>query len=308
MSSVTFGPHGLLLIDKSGGMTSHDVVAKARRALGTRKIGHAGTLDPMAKGLMVLGVGDATRLLTYIVGDDKVYEAEVCLGIGTNTEDADGQVTEIAPVAQVRAISFAALEDSLRSFTGELMQVPSAVSAIKVNGVRSYQRVRDGAQVELAARPVTIHELELLSSTFQQDERAATLLVRMRVRCSSGTYVRALGRDIGASLGVPAHLTALRRLRVGPYNVADAVDVGVDDLAAHLIPLADAATSRFPSFVADEGQTRALRHGQRIPAPDGTAQVDGPIAALTSAGDLIGLIEIRDGKTATLMNVPERTA
>lgn len=306
MSSETVGPHGLLLIDKSSGMTSHDVVAKARRALNTRKIGHAGTLDPMAKGLVVLGIGDATRLLTYIVGDDKEYVAEICLGIGTDTEDADGEVNAVATSAQVRNISFDALRNAIARFTGTIMQVPSAVSAIKVDGVRSYQRVRDGEQVTLPAREVTIHELELISSDYRDRAGTAVLMVRIRVRCSSGTYIRALGRDIGEALGVPAHLTALRRLRVGPYSVADAVDVAQTDLETHVIPIGEAATARFPAFTASTTQARALRHGQRIPDPAQFGDTAGPIAALTEAGGLIGLISIENGSTKTLMNMPER--
>lgn len=301
-------PHGLLFVDKSGGMTSHDIVAKARRALGTRKIGHAGTLDPMAKGLVVLGIGDATRLLTYIVGDDKVYEAEVCLGLGTTTEDAEGEITETASDSAVRSISFEALGETLRSLTGDIMQVPSAVSAIKIDGVRSYKRVRDGEDVKLPARPVTIHELELLGTDFKTVETGAVLLVRIRVRCSSGTYIRALGRDIGAALGVPAHLTALRRLRVGPYNVADAVAITQPDLVEHIVPIATAATARFAHFTADAATAADLRHGKRIPAPAGTDSLAPPIAALDEQGSLIGLLEIVGGKTKTLLNMPERAS
>lgn len=306
MSSAVTGPHGLLLIDKSGGITSHDVVARARRALNTRKVGHAGTLDPMAKGLVVLGVGDATRLLTYIVGDDKVYEAEICLGIGTNTEDADGEITERAAPDAVRAIGFEHLQSALQAHTGAIMQVPSAVSAIKVNGVRSYKRVRDGEQVELPARPVTIHELELLGTDFTTQHDTAVLMVRVRVRCSSGTYIRALGRDIGLALGVPAHLTALRRLSVGPYNVADAAAVDQQHLTSQLIPISVAARDRFVHFTADADQARALRHGQRIPAPPQLMNEHEPIAVLDASGELIGLVTVVDGKTKTLMNMPER--
>lgn len=312
MSSRPQGPHGLLPLDKPGGITSHDLVARTRKALGTRKVGHAGTLDPMATGLMLLGVGDATRLLTYLVGEDKVYEATARFGIATNTEDADGEVTSLATPEQLRSITHDRLEAALEKLRGEIQQVPSAVSAIKVNGVRSYKRVRDGEEVELAARTVTIHELHVLGTEFRElglaDGTTQPVLdVRLRVGCSSGTYVRAIARDLGNDLGVGAHLTALNRLEVGDFRVANATTVSDEQLESRLVSPSKVATTRFPSFVADGAQASALRNGRRIAAPAGTESIDGPIAALDADGDLIGLIEIRDGVSKILMNMPQRS-
>ncbi|NLT25909.1 MAG: tRNA pseudouridine(55) synthase TruB [Microbacteriaceae bacterium] len=307
MTSRPSGPHGLLLLDKPAGITSHDLVARTRRALGTRKVGHAGTLDPMATGLMLVGVGDATRLLTFLVGDDKTYEATVRLGIATSTEDADGEVVAVSPPEAVAAIGLERLRDAAAGLTGAIEQVPSAVSAIKIDGKRAYRRVRDGEEVELPARPVTIHELEVRDAApARADDGAAVVDARLRVRCSSGTYVRALGRDLGAALGVGAHLTALRRTAVGPFDVARAADLEGDDPAAALLPVAELAAARFPVLRADAAQAVALRHGQRIEAPAGLADERGPVAAIDPDGALIGVVEIRGGRTRTLMNLPQR--
>lgn len=311
MSSSSDGQHGLLLLDKPSGITSHDLVAQTRRALGTRKVGHAGTLDPMATGLMLVGVGDATRLLTYLVGEDKVYEATVRLGLSTNTEDAEGEITDVADPERLRAITYDRLEAALGEQLGQIMQVPSAVSAIKVNGVRSYKRVRDGEQVKLDARPVTIHELHVLGTEFHDlelpgGEKVPVLDVRLRVSCSSGTYVRAIARDLGAELGVGAHLSALARHEVGPFRVVDATTVTAPDLAERLVPPAQLAELRFPTFTASEDEAAALRHGRSIPAPTELAASTEPIAAMDARGQLIGIIEIRGGKTKILMNMPQR--
>lgn len=311
MSPRSEGPHGLLLLDKPSGITSHDLVAKTRRALGTRKVGHAGTLDPMATGLMLLGVGDATRLLTYLVGEDKVYEATARFGISTNTEDAEGEITGFADPQRLREITHDRLEAALERQRGVIQQVPSAVSAIKVNGVRSYKRVRDGEDVELAAREVTIRDLHVLGTEFHElglsdGEARPVLDVRLRVGCSSGTYVRAIARDLGEDLGVGAHLASLKRPSVGEFTLLSAVSVDDDDLAARLIPPAKVAKTRFASFVASDREASALRNGQRIDAPAGTADLASPIAAIDTAGELIGLLEIRDGRTKILMNMPQR--
>ncbi len=225
---------GVLLVDKPGGMTSHDVVARARKALGTRKIGHAGTLDPMATGLLILGVEAATRLLTFIVGLDKTYEATIRLGASTDTDDADG---EIVAVTDAAAVDSAAVSSAIADLTGEISQVPSRVSAIKVAGRRAYDLARAGEEVELAARTVTVSRFDV------RDERrdGGFLDLDVVVDCTSGTYIRALARDLGAALGVGGHLTALRRTRIGPFGVEDAASV--DDLAT--------ATLRDPAEVAD---------------------------------------------------------
>src|SRR5690606_35624591 len=213
-------PDGLLVVDKPSGWTSHDVVGRVRRLAGTRKVGHAGTLDPMATGVLVLGVGRATRLLTYLVGADKEYTATVRLGQTTVTDDAEGEVTASRGAAEVDPD---ALQRALAGLRGPIDQVPSAVSAIKVGGQRSYARVRGGEQVELAARPVVIHRFDVLAhrATTAADGTAVTDL-DVVVGCSSGTYVRALARDLCAALGTGGHLTALRRTHVGPFHLAAA--------------------------------------------------------------------------------------
>ena len=277
---------GLLLVDKPSGPTSHDVVAAVRRLAATRRVGHAGTLDPMATGLLVLGVGRATRLLTHLVGADKTYEATVRLGQETATEDAQGEVTASvgcpAPASQPggEAGLIRRLDDALRALTGEIMQVPSAVSAIKVDGVRAYARVRSGQEVDLPARAVSIRAL-----TRRGDPRPAragdgtdVVDVDLHVDCSSGTYVRALARDLGAALGCGAHLTALRRTRVGPFDVGEAATL--DALGARVE--ADAATARpqgldvlsmaaaarrcFAAVELTADEARAFGHGQTLPA------------------------------------------
>ena len=215
-------PSGILLVDKPGGITSHDVVARARRALGTRKIGHAGTLDPMATGLLVLGVGPATRLLTYLVGLDKTYEATIRLGQATDTDDADGRIVSAADAAGVTG---ARIAEGVARLTGRIAQIPSRVSAIKVGGRRAYDLARAGEEVRLDPREVEVSRFEVLA----QREADGCLDLDVVVDCSSGTYIRALARDLGADLGVGGHLTALRRTRIGPFPVAEAVAEPTED-------------------------------------------------------------------------------
>ncbi|MDJ1369847.1 tRNA pseudouridine(55) synthase TruB [Gulosibacter molinativorax] len=319
MSSRPLAPHGLLPLDKPGGITSHDLVARTRKALGTRKVGHAGTLDPMATGLMLLGVGDATRLLTFFVGADKTYEATVRFGIATSTEDADGEVTEVSDIDAIAAITSERILEAAAQLTGDIEQVPSAVSAIKVNGRRAHERVRAGEDVQLKARPVSIYAIELLGieqvdADLDSVERAAVVDARIRVDCSSGTYVRALARDLGAKLGVGAHLTALRRTRIGDLTLADArhlpsrEEIDAGSPPPKLIRPAEAIRKRFEVVQVDEAQAKALRFGQRIPAPEGFAQYEGPLAVADADGELIGLVEILAGKTKAIMNMPERAA
>src|SRR5687767_5323356 len=198
---------GLVVVDKPAGMTSHDVVARVRRLAGTRKVGHAGTLDPMATGVLVLGVNRATRLLGHLMLTEKAYDATVRLGVATTTDDAEGEVTAVVSAADVDPVAVRAV---LAEFVGDIEQVPTAVSAIKVDGKRAYQRVRDGEEVALEARPVTVHELvvhDVVPSGADAD--TLTLDVTLSVRCSSGTYIRAIARDLGVRLGVGGHLTAL---------------------------------------------------------------------------------------------------
>jgi tRNA pseudouridine55 synthase len=208
---------GLVIVDKPGGMTSHDVVARIRRLAHTRRVGHAGTLDPMATGVLVIGVEKATRLLGHLMLTEKTYEATIRLGQSTSTDDADGEPTGTA-LRPASEVTRAALDTEIAKLTGEILQVPSSVSAIKVNGQRAYKLTRAGEAPELAARPVTVYEFQILGISKAGD----FLDVDARVRCSSGTYIRALARDLGAALGTGGHLTALRRTAVGPYDIARA--------------------------------------------------------------------------------------
>jgi tRNA pseudouridine55 synthase len=284
------------VVDKPAGWTSHDVVARARGLAGTRKVGHAGTLDPMATGVLVLGVGRATRLLTYVVGADKEYTATIRLGVATTTDDAEGEVVARADAA---GVTRAALDAGVTALTGRIQQVPSAVSAIKVDGQRAYARVRAGEDVALAARPVTVarfdvHEVRPVPDA--DGSGTAALDVDVTVVCSSGTYIRALARDLGAGLGVGGHLTALRRTRVGGYRLdvardLEALDAWPADVPLDTLPLADAARATFPVRELSADETRALSYGQRVPA-GGT----GPgvtVAALSPAGELVALLEDR---------------
>ena len=272
---------GLLLVDKSPDMTSHDVVGCTRKLAATRKVGHAGTLDPMATGLLVLGIGRATRFLTYLVGADKTYLATVRLGQETLTEDAEGEITAAVgcPETALPALSVR-IETAMQAMRGDIQQIPSAVSAIKIDGVRSYKRVRDGEDVQLAARPVTIHSLAMVGEPRAgiAADGTAVVDIDLTVTCSSGTYVRALARDLGQSLGCGAHLTALRRTAVGPFNVQEARELTgwsaqVEAGAASETPgglavmsLSEAAGRCFQSLELNERETGAVRRGQFLDA------------------------------------------
>jgi tRNA pseudouridine55 synthase len=277
-----------VVVDKPGGMTSHDVVARLRRLAGTRRVGHGGTLDPMATGVLVIGVERATRLLTYVIGSAKSYRATVRLGESTITDDAEGEVTGGASAA---GVTDADVTTGLLALTGEIDQVPSAVSAIKVDGRRSYARVRAGEEVVLAARRVTVARLDLLAV-----RRPTPDLVDLDVDvdCSSGTYIRALARDLGAALGTGGHLTALRRTAVGPFTLADASTL--DELADRgdplTLPLSQAAAKFLPRRDADAEQARVLAHGGPLP-PAGIA---GPYAVFAPDGAVIAVVSERDGR------------
>ena len=303
----------MLVLDKPAGITSHDLVARTRKALQTRKVGHAGTLDPMATGVMLLGVGDATRLLTYFVGYDKTYSATIRLGLSTTTEDAEGEVTRIASPDRVVAIDEAEILEAMSHFVGDIEQVPSAVSAIKVDGKRSYQRVRDGEEVELKARPVHIERFELLEpgiATMEQVVDGAPVLVHdidVEVECSSGTYIRALARDLGNALKVGAHLTRLRRSRVGAFTLEQAADPD-GDLSQVLMSLEEVASAAFPVWHASEDEVPAFQNGRRVSAPEEFQTERGPVAVFSPEGLLIGLVEVRGGLSRTLMNLPQREA
>lgn len=270
---------GLVIVDKPAGLTSHDVVARIRRLAGTRKVGHAGTLDPMATGVLVIGVEKATRLLGYLTLTEKEYRTTIRLGQSTSTDDAEGEALPAKPLVDPRSVSEGALRAAVRSLIGEIMQVPPQVSAIKVNGQRAYKLTRAGQAPELAARPVTVYEFTVT------DRRGMD--VDATIRCSSGTYIRSLARDLGTLLGTGGHLTALRRTRVGPYGEAEARSL--DFLAERLEvqPLETAAAASFPRRDLTPDEARILSHGGRVTAT-GTP---GPVAAFDPDGALIALIE-----------------
>ncbi|HLS46400.1 MAG TPA: tRNA pseudouridine(55) synthase TruB [Ornithinicoccus sp.] len=282
---------GLLVVDKPAGWTSHDVVGRARRLCATRRVGHAGTLDPMATGVLVLGVNRATKLLTFLVGADKSYTATIRLGVATLTDDAEGEITQTRDTSGVTNDLIA---EAVARLTGEILQVPSAVSAIKIDGKRSYARVRAGEDVKLAARPVIVQRFEVLEVTSAQDGLGAPqhLDLDVEVDVSSGTYVRALARDLGEQLGVGGHLTALRRTRVGHLDVARAVtleQLAHDGPGAHLVPMAQAAAAMFPTRQLTEQEAIDLRHGKRLPAV-GPGRAE-PVAAIDPDGELVAMLD-----------------
>ena len=286
-------PTGILIVDKPGGMTSHDVVSRTRRALGTRKVGHAGTLDPMATGLLLLGVGSSTRLLTYLVGLGKRYAATIRLGVATDTDDAEGTVTA---TTDADGVTRSAIDAGIADLSGEIEQVPSTFSAIKVDGRRSYDRARAGEEVVLKPRAVTVSRFEVIA----QRRVGASIDLDVIVECSSGTYIRALARDLGTSLGVGGHLTALRREAIGPFEVRDATQLPALDLTS-LRPAAAIAADLFPQIRLDASQAADLSNGKRIPldTPDAAT-----VAALTPDGRLAGLVSITRGIARVLVNFP----
>ncbi|MFI6812129.1 tRNA pseudouridine(55) synthase TruB [Nonomuraea sp. NPDC050328] len=267
---------GLIVVDKPAGWTSHDVVGKLRRIAGTRRVGHAGTLDPMATGVLVVGVEKATRLLGHLALTEKVYEAVIRLGVTTNTDDAEGEVLSRRPVE----VAEERVHAGIATLTGEIMQVPPQVSAIKVNGERAYKRARAGEEVELKARPVTIHEFEVTKLDGED--------VHATIRCSSGTYIRSLARDLGEFLGTGGHLTALRRTRVGPYDLSLAR--GIEQLAEDcvILPIGEAVTAAFPRRDVTEDEARVVRHGGRLPS---AGLGKGPIGVFGPEGELLALVE-----------------
>jgi tRNA pseudouridine55 synthase len=284
---------GLIVVDKAAGWTSHDVVAKVRGLCGTRRVGHAGTLDPMATGVLVLGVNRATKLLTFLVGCDKTYTATIRLGQSTLTDDAEGEVTASYDVA---SLTPSAVDAAVAALTGAIQQVPSAVSAIKIDGRRSYARVRAGEDVVLPARPVTVHHFTVLAS---RDVVAGGHAVRdldVEVEVSSGTYIRALARDLGSALGVGGHLTALRRTRVGRFDLAaarslEALQEARDAGAVPLVPLADAARASFTARELTAAEATAVGYGQRIPSVAPLRSE--PVAAFAPDGALAAMLDER---------------
>jgi len=278
---------GLVIIDKPGGMTSHDVVARIRRLAGTSKVGHAGTLDPMATGVLVVGVEKATRLLGFLALTEKEYAATIRLGQSTGTDDAEGEITGTASASRVSAETLA---EAVAGLTGEIQQVPPAVSAIKVDGQRAYRLTRAGAAPELKARPVTVYEFTVTAMRRDGD----LVDVDVTVRCSSGTYIRALARDLGAALGTGGHLTRLRRTRVGGYRVEDARTLEQLADRFEVLPLAQAASAAFPRRNLSVGEARRLAHGGRLAPP-------GPTAAYAPDGTLIALVTEESGQARPLV-------
>ena len=307
-------PSGLVIVDKPGGMTSHDVVARVRRMAGTRKVGHAGTLDPMATGVLVVGVEKATRLLGYLTLTQKEYAATIRLGQSTSTDDAEGEPIPALPGADMRAggLTPDQVAAAVADLTGEIQQVPPAVSAIKVGGQRAYKLTRAGAAPELAARPVTVYEF-----TVTAVRREAELLdVDATVRCSSGTYIRALARDLGTALGTGGHLTRLRRTRVGGYGVQDARTLEQLADRFEVLPLAQAASAAFPRRNLTADEARRLANGGRLAAAASTQQAStgaqastpqastgpqAPTAAFAPDGTLIALVTEESGQARPLV-------
>lgn len=283
---------GVVVVDKPAGWTSHDVVARLRRLAATRKVGHAGTLDPMATGVLVVGIGKATRLLTYLSGSDKAYAATIRLGACTVTDDAEG---DVLTVADASGVTRAAVEHGVAALTGDIRQVPATVSAIKVAGERAYARVRAGQEVALVARPVTVSRFDVVATRPADLDGTPVLDVDVEVVCSSGTYVRALARDLGAALGVGGHLTALRRTRVGGFgiDVARTLEELADEPADRplpVLPLAAAARATFPVRELSGDEATALGFGKAI-----SGEAGGTTAAVAPDGTLVALLEPRDG-------------
>ena len=331
MTETDAWPSGLVIVDKPDGMTSHDVVARVRRLAHTRRVGHAGTLDPMATGVLVLGIEKATRLLGHLMLTEKTYHATIRLGQSTTTDDAEGEPTGGSSAAGITA---EALDAGIAALTGEILQVPPGVSAIKVNGRRAYKLTRAGAAPELAARPVTVHQFSITGTRHHGN----LLDVGAVIRCSSGTYIRALARDLGADLGTGAHLTMLRRTAVGPYTIAIAHPLkeledqhqsperervnptpapapppSQDPQARPapplpVIPLAEAAAAAFPRLDLTEDEARRLAQGARLPLPDrmpppgppSPANDQAPVAAFAPDGSLVALVQAVQGQLRSL--------
>jgi tRNA pseudouridine55 synthase len=272
---------GLVVVDKPAGLTSHDVVARLRRILHTRRVGHAGTLDPLATGVLVCGVGRGTKLLGHLALDTKAYLATVRLGATTTTDDAEG---EIVTTTDPSAATDEAIDSGIAALTGPILQVPSSVSAIKIDGRRAYARVRAGEQVVLPPRPVTVSTFTVLA------RRGADLDVA--VECSSGTYVRALARDLGAALGVGGHLTALRRTRVGPFRLEHARTLPeLEEAPVLSLPLAAAVTAAFVRRDVDAAEAADLSHGRPLPG----AGLPGTYGVFAPDGRVLALVAERDG-------------
>ena len=270
---------GFLLVDKAGGMTSHDVVAMARKKLDTKKVGHAGTLDPMATGVLVLGVGIATRLLTYITDGKKSYQGKISLGSATHTDDKEGDVIFTAPENKLQLITDSQIKEQLASFVGNIKQRPSSVSAIKIDGKSAHARVRAGEDVDIPERDITIDEIEVK----QISHLASSIEIDISVTCSAGTYIRAIARDLGGKLEVGGHLTQLRRTLVSPFTLEQCKDIA----GAQLISIAEVIEKLFPIRKLDFSESREILFGRTIDQNQQT----GVVAALDAQGEFLALLE-----------------
>jgi tRNA pseudouridine55 synthase len=298
------GPDGILLVDKAPDRTSHDVVSRVRRLFETRKVGHAGTLDPNATGLLLLGLGRGTRLLTYLSGLGKTYEAGILLGRGSTTDDVWGELGPIAARPALEAITPERVHAAAKALTGDILQVPSSVSAIKVGGVRAYRRVREGEDVHLAPRPVTVSSFAL-SGLRRRDD--GCLEVDAVIECSSGTYIRALARDLGAALGTGGVVSALRRTRVGAFSVSEAAvlpEWDQDGPRPDLLGLGTAAGRVLPVRTVDAAETRELRFGR----PLSPSARSGGVAAVTESGELVAVLTDERGRARPRFVVPAAPA
>jgi tRNA pseudouridine55 synthase len=287
--------HGFALIDKAAGMTSHDVVAKARKAFGTKRVGHAGTLDPMATGVLVLGVGNATRLLQYVTDGTKKYEATIRLGQATHTDDREGDVTSTTDAS---GISEDQVREGIKKFIGNIAQKPSSVSAIKIDGKRAHERVRDGEVVDIPAREVNISEINVLSVTTLGE----FIDIQVVVTCSAGTYIRAITRDLGELLEVGGHLTSLRRTLVSPFDISECSELSSENL----IPVSSGISRILPIRTIDFAEANEISFGRAIPASNKA----GAVAALDQSGEFVALLLDKEiaGKivaTPTLVSVKE---
>lgn len=278
---------GVLVVDKPPGLTSHDVVARVRRLAGTRKVGHAGTLDPMATGVLLVGIDRATRLLGHLMLTEKAYDATIRFGETTTTDDAEGEPTGSVDAS---GLTIEAIREAVNRFVGEISQRPSAVSAIKVKGKRAYARVRAGEEVELPARPVSVFTFEV-TGFCREGERVD---VDVSVRCSSGTYVRALARDLGTLLGVGGHLTRLRRTAVGPFTITDATSL---EVPLAVVSLEEVARRCFATYELDEVRAREVTFGRSL---DVMLPQSGPVALFGPSGEFLALYEQRGARAAAV--------
>lgn len=293
----TTTPDGLVIVDKPSGFTSHDVVAKMRGIAKTRRIGHAGTLDPMATGVLVLGVEKATKFLGHLALTEKEYLGTVRLGQNTTTDDAEGEITSSTDASK---ITREVIDTGIAKLTGDIMQVPSKVSAIKIDGVRSYKRAREGEDFDIPARPVTVSSFTVYDVRDAVAEDGTPVLdLVVSVVCSSGTYIRALARDLGADFGVGGHLTTLRRTRVGPYKLDSAKTLDQLQKDLTVIPLAEAAAAAFPRWDVDAKRAGLLLNGVRLEMPDAYAG-SGAVAVFDPEGRFLALVEELKGKAKSL--------